>query len=348
MTSPHALLPSPDFSVDPGNYIAGLRPYRSSGYRLEKVTWHQRHVIHNYGHGGAGITMSWGCAEKVLQLALATGLPPKTTPVAVLGAGVMGLTAATRLLEEGFKPTVYARVEALPIASLVAGGQWAPSLVKRHPGNAGLSEFQDILRKAFTAHEKRIGLGFGVVRRDNYTLKTSPSFAEVPEDVVPKPEYLPQLPFEKLNVAGYCYKTLLVEPPILMPRLRADLLGGGVQFVARDFKSTADVSALAERLIINCMGLGSNQVWPDAALEPLKGELAILPPQPNLEYLFSSHGYLFPRADGVVVGGNSTSSSNPVPDPVVCRQLVLAMENTFQGNIVTTASKLPAGYLLDK
>jgi len=43
----------------------GLRPYRSS-IRLEKET--DRNIIHNYGHGGSGFTVSWACAEEVLKL----------------------------------------------------------------------------------------------------------------------------------------------------------------------------------------------------------------------------------------------------------------------------------------
>src|SRR5206468_12723331 len=48
----------------------GLRPFRKSGVRLEGDRLHDgRTVIHNYGHGGAGFTLSWGCAREVLQLA---------------------------------------------------------------------------------------------------------------------------------------------------------------------------------------------------------------------------------------------------------------------------------------
>ena len=48
----------------------GLRPFRKSGVRLEKEKLSDgRTVIHNYGHGGAGFTMSWGCAENVLRIA---------------------------------------------------------------------------------------------------------------------------------------------------------------------------------------------------------------------------------------------------------------------------------------
>ena len=47
----------------------GLRPFRKSGVRLEKENLHDgRTVIHNYGHGGSGFTLSWDCAREVLNL----------------------------------------------------------------------------------------------------------------------------------------------------------------------------------------------------------------------------------------------------------------------------------------
>jgi Glycine/D-amino acid oxidases (deaminating) len=52
----------------------GLRPFRKSGVRLERQHLRDgRTVIHNYGHGGSGFTLSWGCAEKVLSLAGLSG-----------------------------------------------------------------------------------------------------------------------------------------------------------------------------------------------------------------------------------------------------------------------------------
>jgi D-amino-acid oxidase len=48
----------------------GLRPFRKSGVRLEKEKLSDgRTVIHNYGHGGSGFTLSWGCAENAFDLA---------------------------------------------------------------------------------------------------------------------------------------------------------------------------------------------------------------------------------------------------------------------------------------
>ena len=47
----------------------GLRPFRKSGVRLEKEKLRDgRTVIHNYGHGGSGFTLSWSCAEEVLNI----------------------------------------------------------------------------------------------------------------------------------------------------------------------------------------------------------------------------------------------------------------------------------------
>ena len=51
----------------------GLRPFRKSGVRLEREKLLDgRTVIHNYGHGGSGFTLSWGCAREVVDLALSS------------------------------------------------------------------------------------------------------------------------------------------------------------------------------------------------------------------------------------------------------------------------------------
>ena len=45
----------------------GLRPSRTE-VRLEKEHVGDKVVVHNYGHGGAGVTLSWGCADEVARL----------------------------------------------------------------------------------------------------------------------------------------------------------------------------------------------------------------------------------------------------------------------------------------
>ena len=59
--------------IDPPPVIAvkvGLRPFRKSGVRLEREGLpNGRIIIHNYGHGGAGFTLSWACAEEAWAIA---------------------------------------------------------------------------------------------------------------------------------------------------------------------------------------------------------------------------------------------------------------------------------------
>jgi D-amino-acid oxidase len=60
-------------NIDKPNILAervGLRPFRKSGVRLERDRLQDgRTVVHNYGHGGSGFTLSWGCAREVVSLA---------------------------------------------------------------------------------------------------------------------------------------------------------------------------------------------------------------------------------------------------------------------------------------
>src|ERR1700730_5723201 len=49
--------------------VVGLRPYRPEGFVVEAERVGQKLLVHNYGHGGAGITLSWGTASLALDLA---------------------------------------------------------------------------------------------------------------------------------------------------------------------------------------------------------------------------------------------------------------------------------------
>ena len=53
--------------------ITGLRPDRPS-VRLEAEPLGRGLCVHNYGHGGNGVTLSWGCARDVVRLVTGAGL----------------------------------------------------------------------------------------------------------------------------------------------------------------------------------------------------------------------------------------------------------------------------------
>src|ERR1700679_1353117 len=116
--------------------IVGLRPYREEGFVLDIEKVGRKTVIHNYGHGGAGITLSWGTASLAVDMArdvIASHSPHRH--LAVIGCGVNGLSTA-RLLQRHFQDgpgtvTIYAKALPHETTSNIAGGFWKPTSVNR-------------------------------------------------------------------------------------------------------------------------------------------------------------------------------------------------------------------------
>ena len=82
----------------------GLRPHRDSGFVLKPEKFDSKTVIHDYGFGGAGMSLAWGCGAMAAGMALEH--PERRA--AVLGCGSPGLTAARQLQRRGFDVTIYA------------------------------------------------------------------------------------------------------------------------------------------------------------------------------------------------------------------------------------------------
>ncbi len=105
--------------------VVGLRPYRPSGFRVEREELGGgRILVHNYGHGGGGVSLSWGTAWLAVEELLEGGPPPARA--AVIGCGAVGLATARLLQQRGVATTIYAKDPPPRTTSNVACAQWGP------------------------------------------------------------------------------------------------------------------------------------------------------------------------------------------------------------------------------
>ena len=99
-----------------------LRPFRAQGPRIEAEHVGHALVVHNYGHGGSGWSLSWGSGTLALRLAMQRN--PKE--IAVIGCGAIGLTTAILAQEAGAKVTIYAKDLLPDTRSARATGSFTP------------------------------------------------------------------------------------------------------------------------------------------------------------------------------------------------------------------------------
>ena len=317
------ILTIPNLRLNPGQYrlAAGLRPTRKTGIRLGLDTTVGRDqgksIIHNYGHGGAGITLSLACSARVTKAVsdlVGRGALPR---VAVIGSGVAGLTVARDLVAKW--PRLALRIltkdQSLEDStSWIAGGQFSPSgIIQGYQNNP--QALRDLVQEAFdrikgfSAATRR---AYGIRERFNYSL------ADVGElrfaaRTLGEPN-VGNLPFDglKSHDQGHEYKTWLIEPQIFLHQLLREVQAKGARVRwGHPVTSTADLLQLPESVIINCSGLGSYDLVSDHDLTAVEGQLVLIDnPQGRLKYFVSGGcngetSYLFCRSADIVIGGST-------------------------------------------
>ena len=103
----------------------GIRPCRSNGPNLSAVESDQKLIIHNYGHGGAGWSLSHGSVLHALSLFEAQQCH-KNSPITIIGAEVMGLLTSLYLYERGYRHLEIIATEFEGITSCRSTGYYAP------------------------------------------------------------------------------------------------------------------------------------------------------------------------------------------------------------------------------
>jgi glycine/D-amino acid oxidase-like deaminating enzyme len=311
-------------------HAVGLRPYRASGFVVRAEQVGNSRIVHNYGHGGAGITLSWGSSKLATDL----GLQGHRGPVAVIGAGVMGLTTARLVQEAGFPVTIYAAALPPETTSNIAGGQWHP--YGHFESDAVTPEW----RRQFEAAADYSWRRFQIMVGEEYGIRWLPTYVERNQPERPLLPTFPPVnrmlskaehPFPVGNISRY--DTLYVETGRFLRQMLRDVQIAGGRIEARRFAAPADIAALPERLAFNCTGLGSRELFGDTELIPARGQLVILLPQPEVAYAFTgSAGYMFPRADGIILGGTFERDNWSLePDPATADRILRSHQQLFAG-----------------
>ena len=304
--------------------VVGLRPYRPEGFVVDAERVGDKLLVHNYGHGGAGITLSWGTASLALDLArdfpgarasrpVRGSRPAPRRRFAVLGCGVNGLSTAL-LLQRRFQDgpgtvTIYAKDLPPETTSNIAGGFWYPTSV--YDPQAASTKFTEQFRLASRVSNRAFQLlvrpEYGVRWIDTFELyrNEAPLARELPggNDLYPQLEV--HRDAERYFGFPYArqYSTMLIEPPVYLDALLRDFYIAGGRLVVKEFRSREEVLRLPEPVIFNCTGLGARALFGDQKLSPVRGQLEVLMPQPEIDYCYLSSGYMFPRRDGIILGG---------------------------------------------
>ena len=330
-----------------------LRPFRAGGPRLELERVGDKIVVHNYGHGGSGWSLSWGSSSIAAEKALATG----EKDIAVIGCGALGLTSATLLQQAGAKVTIYAKERPPDVRSSRATGSWTPDS-RIALTNSVSPDFpalwEKMARKSFHTYESYLGLAGNPVEwteryavsdvppakiRENRARADTLGFAHYQDrisDLTPKPQELPPgtHPFPTryatrnssltFNIAGYARQ------------LMTDFLIEGGTIHTVEFHTPAELSLIREKTIINATGYEARALWNDASIVPVRGQIAWLIPQPEVNYgVLYKNVNVLARRDGIVVqdGGPSDllgyNDANENPDRPQAEATVLVIAELY-------------------
>jgi len=299
----------------------GLRPHRDPGFMLRAGKLDEKLLVHNYGHGGSGMSLSWGTGYMAAELAT----EHTQRRAAVVGCGVTGLTSARQLQRRGFDVTIYAMSVPPDTTSNMSLAGFTPTSglvdnARRTP--EWTAQFRRAVEIAYRQLQLLVGPQYGVSWIYNYNLTDEPETGPGETGDLLPPEMrtggVVFGPGEHPFPAKYAIRrpTIRIEPSIYLDALVRDFLLFGGHIVIRKFDAPRDLMSLTEPIVINCTGLGSRMLFGDEELIPLKGQLTHFVPQPEVNYQTASDArnpavrggigiHMMPRSDGIALGGTS-------------------------------------------
>lgn len=222
--------------------------------------------------------------------------------VAIIGAGISGLSTAYVLANKGFDVTILTKAFSPNITSNKAAAFWFPYHVRGDKRGITWVETSYNYFKEISADEAS-GISFiKIVKGIKDDVVDDDSWI----DFMPANTCLP-VPTELLPNGyskGFEANVPLVETQIFLPYLQKVLTKKGVGFIT---KEVTDLQAISTEydVVINCSGLGARTLCNDEKIFPVRGQVLLLEPGfPDSIFLDNqTPTYIVPRQDATIVGG---------------------------------------------
>ncbi len=294
------------------------RPFRAAGPRLDAEQVGSKLVVHNYGHGGSGWSLSWGSSSIAMRKALASG----DRDIAVIGCGALGLTSALLLQRAGAKVTIFAKELPPNVRSSLATGLWTPDSRICLEANATpqfKQLWEEMSRTSFQTYQNFLGLSDAPVEFiDNYFVSDESGSTRSREVTDNRPrfaglqrELVPDLLTRGVDFAPGSHslgRRYLRRNSLMMFNLTAytrllmqDFRENGGRLEIAEFHTSDDFARIPQKTLINATGYGARALFGDQSLTPVRGQLARAIPQPGISYGLFYNGISFvPRRDGLV------------------------------------------------
>ena len=126
------------------------------------------------------------------------------------------------------------------------------------------------------------------------------------------------------------FDTMIIEPPIYLTALVNEIRLAGATLKVKELRDRSEIQKLPEKLVFNCTGLGAKALFDDDELVPLKGQLTILLPQPEVQYAtLPPELYMFSRTDGILLGGTHEMGVWSLEPNLEKKQQILAQHKAF-------------------
>lgn len=273
--------------------------------------------------------------------------------VAVIGAGVVGLTSAIRLLEAGLPVTVFSEKRTPHVTSNRAGAVFTPF---RIDGNPRAEEWTRLAHARLCEIAEQSGEVAGVgltpirelffepipgrpwwtefVQGYEHPSTAPPGYADVVHALVPR-----------MDMTRY------------MPWLEARFADLGGQFIQRHVGAFSELFEMGYCLIVNCAGLGARELVPDTAMMPMRGQILHVASGMTIPECLVEDGrgslttYVFPFPGYTVLGGTcergeeQEATDEPALEGILqrCRKMLTACGYQELDRLIERRLKAVAG-----